>query len=134
MTGWTRRTTAAMPTFSDPASTPPLRRSVLDSLRPFLTEGCGNPSSAHSFGRTARAALDDAHERVAGRLRAAAPELVVASGGTEANNTAPKRSAWPRKAHGPRLLTPSGPPHARRPTLRHPRTPTLHARRTSSAP
>ena len=34
-------------------------------MLPFLTESFGNPSSAHSFGRTARAALDDAHERLA---------------------------------------------------------------------
>ena len=42
-------------------------------MLPFLTESFGNPSSAHAYGRVARAALDDAHERVAARLNARRP-------------------------------------------------------------
>ncbi len=42
-------------------------------MLPYLSEGFGNPSSAHAFGRAARAALDEARERLAGRLARRAP-------------------------------------------------------------
>ena len=77
-----------MPIYLDHAASTPLRREVLDAMLPYLTEGFGNPSSAHSYGRTARAALDEAHERVARRLNAEGREIVFTSGGTEANNLA----------------------------------------------
>ena len=64
--GWRRGvgcTIGRMPIYLDHAATTPLRREVLDAMLPFLTESFGNPSSSHSFGRIARAALDDAHEQ-----------------------------------------------------------------------
>jgi cysteine desulfurase len=48
----------------------------------------GNPSSAHSAGRKARQALEDARERIAVLLGAEADEVTFASGATEANNLA----------------------------------------------
>ena len=54
-----------MAIYLDHAATTPLRPEALDAMLPFLTEQFGNPSSAHGFGRKARAALDEAHERVA---------------------------------------------------------------------
>ncbi len=74
-------------------------------MLPFLTEQFGNPSSAHAFGRKARAALDEAHERVANRIGAEAREIVFTSGGTEANNLAIKGAAWAGKARGHRIVT-----------------------------
>jgi cysteine desulfurase len=74
-------------------------------MLPFLTEQFGNPSSAHAFGRKARAALDEAHERVAARLHAEPREIVFTSGGTEANNLAIKGAAWAGKARGHRIVT-----------------------------
>ena len=100
-----RRTIPAMAIYLDHAATTPLRREVLDAMLPFLTEAFGNPSSAHSFGRAARAALDEAHERVAARLNAEAREIVFTSGGTEANNLAIKGAAWAGKARGHRIVT-----------------------------
>jgi cysteine desulfurase len=88
-------------------------------MLPFLTESFGNPSSAHSFGRTARAALDDAHERVAARLNAQGREVVFTSGGTEANNLALKGAAWAGKARGHRIITSSIEHHAVGHTLRY---------------
>jgi cysteine desulfurase len=79
----------------------------------------GNPSSAHSFGRTARAALDEAHERVATRLNAEGREIVFTSGGTEANNLALKGAAWAGKARGHRIVTSSVEHHAVGHTLRY---------------
>ncbi|MGA3058299.1 MAG: cysteine desulfurase family protein [Candidatus Limnocylindrales bacterium] len=96
-----------MPIYLDHAATTPLRREALEAMLPWLTEGFGNPSSVHSFGRRARAGLDEAHERVARSLGATARELVLTSGGTEANNLAIKGAAWAGKARGHRIVTSS---------------------------
>ena len=114
-----RCTIGAMPIYLDHAATTPLRREVLDAMLPFLTEAFGNPSSAHAFGRTARAALDEAHERVAARLHAEAREIVFTSGGTEANNLALKGAAWAGKARGHRIVTSAVEHHAVGHTLRY---------------
>ena len=94
-----------MAIYLDHAATTPLRREVLDAMLPYLTEQFGNPSSAHAFGRKARAALDEAHERVATRLNVEAREVILTSGGTEANNLAIKGAAWAGKARGHRIVT-----------------------------
>ena len=108
-----------MAIYLDHAATTPLRREVLDAMLPYLTEAFGNPSSAHAFGRTARAALDEAHERVATRLKAEPREIVFTSGGTEANNLALKGAAWAGKAHGHRIVTSAVEHHAVGHTLGH---------------
>lgn len=108
-----------MPIYLDHAATTPLRHEVLDAMLPYLTEAFGNPSSAHSFGRTARAALDDAHEQVAARLHAEGREIVFTSGGTEANNLALKGAAWAGKARGHRIVTSAVEHHAVGHTLRY---------------
>src|SRR5690606_7579091 len=48
----------------------------------------GNPSSTHRWGREARAALDEARERIAQVLGAAPDEICFTSGGTEGDNLA----------------------------------------------
>jgi cysteine desulfurase len=108
-----------MPIYLDHAATTPLRREVLDAMLPYLTESFGNPSSAHTFGRVARAGLDEAHEQVAKRLGAEAREIVFTSGGTEANNLALKGAAWAGKARGHRIVTSAVEHHAVGHTLRY---------------
>ena len=88
-------------------------------MLPLLTESFGNPSSAHAYGRAARAALDDAHESVATRLNAEGREIVFTSGGTEANNLALKGAAWAGKGRGHRIVTSSVEHHAVGHTLRY---------------
>jgi cysteine desulfurase len=108
-----------MAIYLDHAATTPLRREVLDAMLPYLTTEFGNPSSAHAFGRQARAALDEAHERIAARLSAEPREIVLTSGGTEANNLALKGAAWAGKAQGHRIVTSSIEHHAVGHTLRY---------------
>jgi cysteine desulfurase len=108
-----------MAIYLDHAATTPLRREVLDTMLPFLTEDFGNPSSAHAFGRRARAALDDAHEQVAKGIGAEAREIVFTSGGTEALNLGLKGAAWAGKAHGHRIVTSAVEHHAVGHTLRY---------------
>ncbi len=56
----------------------------------FLESGFGNPSSVHSHGREARAALDDARARVTALLGGVPSEFLFTSGGSESNNFALK--------------------------------------------
>ena len=110
---------ALMAIYLDHAATTPLRPEALEAMLPYLGGAFGNPSSAHSFGRAARNALDEAHERLATALGGTAREIVVTSGGTEANNLAIKGAAWAGKAHGHRLVASAVEHHAVGHTMRH---------------
>jgi cysteine desulfurase len=74
--------------YLDHAATTPLRPEVLEAMLPFYHERFGNPSSAHSFGREARAGLEGARERIAAVLGAKRSEIIFTSGGTESDNLA----------------------------------------------
>jgi cysteine desulfurase len=74
--------------YLDNNATTPMLPAVWEAMRPFLTHAFGNPASAHQAGRRVRRALDDARERTAALLGAAADEVVFTSGATEANNLA----------------------------------------------
>src|SRR5262245_44813098 len=108
-----------MPIYLDHAATTPLRREVLDAMLPYLGGTFGNPSSTHAFGRAAREALDDAHDRLARAIGADAREIVFTSGGTEASNLAIKGAAWAGRARGARLVTSAVEHHAVGHTLQH---------------
>ncbi|HEY7828390.1 MAG TPA: cysteine desulfurase family protein [Candidatus Limnocylindrales bacterium] len=101
-----------MAIYLDHAATTPVRREVVEAMLPYLTQHWGNPSSGHSYGRAARAGLDEAHERLAAALGAQAREVVLTSGGTEANNLALKGAAWAGKARGHKIVTSSIEHHA----------------------
>lgn len=75
------------PIYLDHNATTPTRPEVWAAMRPAW-EVVGNPVSAHHAGRKARQFLEDARERVAALLGAAADEVVFTSGATEANNLA----------------------------------------------
>jgi len=78
--------------YLDHNATTPLAPEALAAMLPFLAgeyEGTfGNPSSIHAAGRAARAAVDDARDRLAQLLGARPHEIVFTSGGTEADNLA----------------------------------------------
>jgi len=76
------------PIYLDHAATTPVREAVFESMRPFFGPRFGNPSSTHRWGREARAALDEARERVAKCLGARSDEVCFTSGGTEGDNLA----------------------------------------------
>ncbi|HTN54845.1 MAG TPA: cysteine desulfurase family protein [Microbacterium sp.] len=76
--------------YLDHAATSPVRPEVLEAMRPYLTDVFGNPSSHHTAGEAAAAALQEARERVAAGLGMRAADIVFTSGGTEANNLAVK--------------------------------------------
>jgi len=74
--------------YLDNNATTPLHPEVLEAMLPGLRENYGNPSSIHSFGRSARVQLDEAREKVACLINAHSSEIIFTSGGTEANNLA----------------------------------------------
>src|SRR3954468_5101163 len=101
-----------MPIYLDHAATTPLRPEALEAMLPFLGGEFGNPSSPHSYGRRARAALDAAHERIAAQVNAGPREIILTSGGTEALNLALKGAAWAGKTRGHRIVTSAVEHHA----------------------
>jgi cysteine desulfurase len=73
--------------YLDHAATTPVRPEVLEAMLPYLTaQAFGNPSSAHRFGRTARAGLEQARRDVALAVGAEPNQVIFTSGGTEADN------------------------------------------------
>ncbi|SVA25316.1 uncharacterized protein METZ01_LOCUS78170 [marine metagenome] len=89
--------------YLDNNATTPLHPEVLEAMLPGLRENYGNPSSIHSFGRSARVQLDEAREKVARLINAQSSEIIFTSGGTEANNLALLGVAF--KDKGKKIIT-----------------------------
>lgn len=84
--------------YLDHAATTPVRPEVREAILPFLgDDSFGNPSSSHSFGRAARAAVERARAQVAAALGAEPQQVYFTSGGTEADNLAVLGSALARR-------------------------------------
>jgi cysteine desulfurase len=91
--------------YADHAATTPARPEVVEAMLAYLRGGAYNPSSLHAEGRRARAALDDARERVAAVLGAKAREIVFTGGGSESNNLAVCGAAHALRDRGRRLVS-----------------------------
>ncbi|PYP71750.1 MAG: cysteine desulfurase NifS [Gemmatimonadetes bacterium] len=75
--------------YLDNAATTPVRPDVLEAMLPYLgKDAFGNPSSAHRFGRAARAGIEEAKRTIAEALGAEPGQVIFTSGGTEADNLA----------------------------------------------
>jgi cysteine desulfurase len=74
--------------YLDNSATTLVDERVIDAMVPFMRESYGNPSSIHTFGQLARAALEDSRPPLAGLLGADTRELIFTSGGTESDNAA----------------------------------------------
>jgi len=74
--------------YLDYNATTPLCDAAREAMLPYLGQCFGNPSSVHGAGRDARAAIDDARDKLAGLLRVKPHELIFTSGGTESCNLA----------------------------------------------
>jgi cysteine desulfurase len=77
------------PVYLDNNATTRPDREVVEAMLPYLTEFYGNPSSTHDLGAASRQALKRARESIAALIGAAGgDEIVLTSGGTEADNLA----------------------------------------------
>ena len=89
--------------YLDNAATTPVRPEVLEAVLPYLgREAFGNPSSAHRFGRAARAGIEEAKRAIAAALGGGAEpgQVIFTSGGTEADNLAVIGCALAARARG----------------------------------
>jgi cysteine desulfurase len=93
------------PVYLDYNATTPLDPEVIACMRPWLEQRFGNPSSAHSYGAEARAAVEKAREQAASLLNCGPEEIVFTSGGTESNNHAIRGAALANRHRGNHIVT-----------------------------
>jgi cysteine desulfurase len=74
--------------YLDYNATTPLCDAARDAMSPYLGRHFGNPSSVHAAGREARAAIDDARDKLAALLRVKPHKIIFTGGGTESCNLA----------------------------------------------
>jgi cysteine desulfurase len=98
--------------YLDYNATTPLAPEAMEAMLPFLREHYGNPSSIHGAGRRARAAIDEARDRMAGLIGAKAHEVIFTGGGTEADNLAILGLARGNAGRGRHLVTAATEHHA----------------------
>lgn len=91
--------------YADNAATTQPRKEAIEEMMPYLTESWGNPSSIHSKGEEAKAALASYRERVASVLGCDAREIVFTSCGTEADNHAIRGAAYANSGKGKHIVT-----------------------------
>jgi cysteine desulfurase len=87
--------------YFDHNATTPVSREVLDAMVVCLKEFHGNASSIHHYGQAAKQKLEQARRELARALGCRATEIVLVSGGTEADNLALLGTvrAAPKPAH-----------------------------------
>src|SRR5438477_8582546 len=74
--------------YLDYNATTPLCDPAREAMLPYFSQHFGNPSSIHRAGRNARAAVDNARDKIAALIHAKPNEIIFTSGGTEACNLA----------------------------------------------
>lgn len=72
--------------YLDNAATTKVRASVIEKMQVALAESYGNPSSTHTFGRSAKTAIEKTRKIIAKHINAHPSEIIFTSGGTEADN------------------------------------------------
>ncbi|MFD8194942.1 cysteine desulfurase family protein [Streptomyces wuyuanensis] len=87
--------------YLDHAATTPMLPEAIEAMTAQLAV-TGNASSLHAAGRRARRTVEEAREALAEALGARPSEVVLTSGGTEADNLAVKGLYWARRAADPR--------------------------------
>ncbi|MFG2274645.1 cysteine desulfurase family protein [Streptomyces chartreusis] len=86
--------------YLDHAATTPMLPEAAEALTAQLSV-TGNASSLHASGRRARRTVEEARETLAESLGARPSEVVLTSGGTEADNLAVKGLYWSRRDADP---------------------------------
>lgn len=93
------------PIYFDHSATTPVDPEVAKLALGYMTQDFGNPSSVHSFGRTARNAVEQGREQLAALFNAEPSEIFFTSGGTESDNLAVKGVALANRAKGNHIIT-----------------------------
>jgi cysteine desulfurase len=98
--------------YLDYNATTPMCDEARKAMLPYLDRHFGNPSSVHSAGREARAAIDNARDKLAVLLRAKPHEIIFTSGGTESCNLAVLGLARCRMSPGGHIISTKTEHHA----------------------
>jgi cysteine desulfurase len=98
--------------YLDYNATTPLCEQAREAMLPYLDRHFGNPSSVHAAGREARAAIDNARDKLAALLRIKPNEIVFTSGGTESCNLAVFGLARSRTERGGHIISAKTEHHA----------------------
>ncbi|TYB73135.1 cysteine desulfurase [Bizionia saleffrena] len=72
--------------YFDSAATTVMREEVIAKMASVMRENYGNPSSTHSFGRSAKSIIENTRKTIAKQFNVSASEIIFTSGGTEADN------------------------------------------------
>ncbi len=91
--------------YLDYNATTPIDREVAQTMQPYLYGFFGNPSSAHSFGKETKRAIENARVQVATSINCKPNEIIFTSGGTESNNYAIKGFAFANEHKGNHIIT-----------------------------
>ena len=91
--------------YLDHNATTPLHPKAFEAMVPYLREHWGNPSSPYRFGNEARAAVEQARQRIAECIGCKPAELVFCSSGTESDNLALRGVAQALKSKGNHIVT-----------------------------
>ncbi len=83
--------------YMDHSATTPVRDEAVAAMTPYFAEFYGNPSSLHSVGRKAGAALADARRTVADLIGAHPREVIFTGCGSESDNAALRGIAHARR-------------------------------------
>jgi cysteine desulfurase len=98
--------------YLDYNATTPLCDAAREAMLPYLGRHFGNPSSVHAAGREARAAIDNARDKLLGLLRVKPHEIIFTSGGTESCNLAVLGLARCRMEQGGHIISAKTEHHA----------------------
>ncbi|MBL7074196.1 aminotransferase class V-fold PLP-dependent enzyme [candidate division KSB1 bacterium] len=89
--------------FDHAAATRPLH-DVAESMKPYMLDVFGNPSSMHSEGQRVKEAIDEAREQVASLINASPEEIVFTASGSESNNFTLKGVAFANRKKGDHIV------------------------------
>jgi cysteine desulfurase NifS len=93
--------------YLDYNATTPIATEVFQSMLPLLQENFGNPSSSHWYGTQAKRAVEQGRSQIAAMLGCQTKEVIITSGGTEANNFAIKGIAEKYRSKGNHIIVSS---------------------------
>ena len=91
--------------YLDHAATTPVHPDVLEAMMPYLTAQYANPSTLYTFGREARAAVEDARAKVAALIGADPSEIYFTAGASESDNWAIMGIASATESKGKHIIT-----------------------------
>ena len=98
--------------YLDYNATTPLCDAAREAMLPYLGHYFGNPSSVHAAGREARAAIDNARDKLGVLLRAKPGEIIFTGGATESCNLAVLGLARSSSSRGGHIISNKAEHHA----------------------